>query len=213
MGIMAMTLVQKWGAAGQDAVREACPAMDDGRFFVASRPASPSSAGTTSTTSTKKWNFTGRISASVLVRPGEKPVHVKVFESGAVQMAGLKAMQDGPRILAFLAEAFGPFCEGKALLGVEYRTTMINSTFALGRGLSLYKFFQNCAGQGHDVAYDPCIYPGVKLRVLEKSDDPSSHKALCAVFQTGSVVITGARCMEHVARARSVVRRLFLEVV
>lgn len=110
-----------------------------------------------------------------------------------------------------------------AIENKNYMVRLINSDFKIGWMLKrelLYKVFMN--NFENEVSYEPCIYPGVKIQyffntlnsmqngvckcekdrcIIGKSTgdgDGMCKKITIAVFQSGSVIITGAQNHEQI---------------
>lgn len=152
----------------------------------------------------------------------EKPVttNMKIFKNGNVQMTGLKNIEQGTMAIDFvvkylrenprISEAFD---QGTVdwLEPANYDIRLINCDFSIGYEVKRDRLFKLMQGNYSAFStYEPCIYPGVKIQ-YDASINPSdeSHTNLClkgkritvAVFQSGCVVITGAKTYEQVDMA------------
>ena len=134
-------------------------------------------------------------------------------------VAVLEAMERG---------APGVVGDPAALEASGYRVCLINSDFHLGFEIKSDLFFACMRGNyGTACSYDPCIYPGVKIQYMWNAfhaSSPSRRHGTCdcvgpckgrgvgdvdgmcrkitiAVFQSGSVIITGAHTTAQIDTA------------
>ena len=144
-----------------------------------------------------------------------KEFHVKVFNTGKLEIPGVQSDTSFDLILNQVLETLQPYIEGK--LGYKENTTetvLINSNFNCGFFInreSLYeilKFKYNIQS-----IYDPCSYPGIQCKFYYNPDinlqngcqisEENKHlykdvkDISFMIFRTGSVLIVG-RCNEDV---------------
>jgi TATA-box binding protein (TBP) (component of TFIID and TFIIIB) len=116
----------------------------------------------------------------------------------------------------------GVVLDARLLEATGYRVCLINSDFHLGFELTRDKLF-GCLRNAYDTVctYEPCIYPGVKIQYMWNTLPMTSHEGVCcctepcsgkgdgmgdgkcrkitiAVFQSGSVIITGAHTLTQI---------------
>ena len=149
-------------------------------------------------------------------------ISVKVFESGGVQMAGLKDAEHGPSVAEDIVRRIRPTTS--QTVGVHgYKVIMINSDFDLGFPVNREALFRRIVESGlRTVSFEPCVYPAVKLRWYHNAAadgvcrcDPRCRrsdgregrckKVTVSVFRTGKVVVMGGNSMDQVRRARDYV--------
>ena len=109
---------------------------------------------------------------------------------------------------------------------IEYKPfniAMINSDFSIGYKVKRELVHRDIVDAGMYSSYEPCIYPGVNIKYYYNIDTESTPNAgickcskscngkgcgqgngLCkritiVVFMSGQVMITGARCREHIS--------------
>lgn len=144
-----------------------------------------------------------------------KEYHVKIFNTGKLEIPGIQSEESFHLILQQIIETLQPHIEEK--LGYKENTNetvLINSNFNCGYFInreSLYdilKFKYNIQS-----IYDPCSYPGIQCKFYYNSDidiqtgsqiseeNKSLYKNIQQVsfmiFRTGSVLIVG-KCDENV---------------
>ena len=144
-----------------------------------------------------------------------KEFHVKVFNTGKVEMPGVQNEANFQEALAMLLTTLQPHIETK----LDYRdnsvvTVLINSNFKCGFYINreaLYDILRN----KYDIQaiYDPCSYPGIQCKfyynhdlqckrqtgsqVLCKKTSPNISDVSFMIFRTGSVLIVG-KCEDFV---------------
>jgi TATA-box binding protein (TBP) (component of TFIID and TFIIIB) len=157
--------------------------------------------------------------------------NMKVFKNGNIQMTGLKSIDQGKRAIQFLIDHIKRTCVDitppsykDALTFHNYDIRLINSDFSVGFNIdrdNLYSILQ----KKYEVfcTYESCIYPGVKIQ-FNFNNELDTHDGVCrcsckcngkgnalgegqckkitiAVFQSGSIIITGARAIDQVNTA------------
>ena len=118
---------------------------------------------------------------------------------------------------------------------VEYQPVniaMINSDFCIGYKVKREVVHREIVDAGMYSSYEPCIYPGVNIKYYYNTDTESSSNAgickcsercngkgcgqgdgLCkkitiVVFMSGEIMITGARCREHISICYNFITKL-----
>lgn len=169
----------------------------------------------------------------VLAMEGTR-VNLKAFRNGRVQLTGVKEVGQGLRAIERLVDELralgGAVAESPLeLRAADYRVCLINSDLDVGfpvrRDLLLRCLRETYAGTA--CSYEPCIYPGLKIKYMcNAGPKPSTSAGACgcsggpcggkgdglgdgrcrkvtvAVFQSGKVIITGAQTFGQVDAAR-----------
>jgi hypothetical protein len=151
----------------------------------------------------------------ILVNQTYKEFHVKIFNTGKIEIPGIQSEQVFQMLLNLVITILQPYIPEKLEYNVNSEeTVLINSNFNCGFFINreiLYdtlKFKYNIQS-----IYDPCSYPGIQCKFyynpdLEKQigsqiseEDKKKFKNMKQVsfmiFRTGSVLIVG-RCDESV---------------
>ena len=151
----------------------------------------------------------------ILVNQTYKEFHVKIFNTGKIEIPGIQSEQVFQMLLNLVVTILQPYISEKLEYNVNSEeTVLINSNFNCGFFINreiLYdtlKFKYNIQS-----IYDPCSYPGIQCKFyynpdLEKQigsqiseEDKKRFKNMKQVsfmiFRTGSVLIVG-RCDESV---------------
>lgn len=119
-------------------------------------------------------------------------VNSKCFRNGNVQMTGLRHIDEGVRVIDFIAAkirgvATPPsICADPGKLAASaFRVRLINSDFRIGfnvRREVLNRIVQ--FEYGVFATYEPCIYPGVKIQYFWNGAlDPAARSGRCACAQ------------------------------
>ena len=159
---------------------------------------------------------------TIIVKPDEtrRPVNIKLFSNGSVSMTGCLYNEDGYDAVGVLIdelkktpEVFFNDIDNINIMG--YKITMINSDYKLNFKVNRINLFNKLLDTGLFVMYDPETYPGVKIYYSwnlfnnenngickckgkcngkgNGSGEGQCKKVTVAIFQSGSVIITGAR--------------------
>lgn len=155
-------------------------------------------------------------------------INCKVFRNGNIQMTGLKYIEHGLRVLQFLIDRLPSNLlekEKSQLCPNSYAIRLINCDFRTGfeiRRDKLCKLIQNTSEIFCN--YEPCIYPGVKIRFNYNENNSSYIDGICkctglccgkgtgigngqckivtiSVFQSGCIIITGGQNHEQIMAA------------
>jgi len=144
-----------------------------------------------------------------------KEFHVKVFNTGKLEIPGVQSESNFQMILTQVLETLQPYIEDK----LEYKenseeTVLINSNFNCGFYINreiLYDIFK--MKYNIQAIYDPCSYPGIQCKFYYNPDieiqngsqisEENKHlyknvsEVSFMIFRTGSVLIVG-KCEESV---------------
>lgn len=125
-----------------------------------------------------------------------KEFHVKVFNSGKLEIPGIQDEALFEHLLTVVVEVLRPWvpvgennplrvCEGSS------ETVLVNSNFHCGYGVNREALIQVLKRKYHlHPMWESCSYPGVKCRFKDR-------QVTFMIFRTGSVLIVG-RCDETV---------------
>jgi TATA-box binding protein (TBP) (component of TFIID and TFIIIB) len=144
-----------------------------------------------------------------------KEFHVKVFNTGKLEIPGVQSEENFEMILQLVIDTLQPFTEGK--LGYKdnsNETVLINSNFNCGFFINRETLYETLKFKYNIQAiYDPCSYPGIQCKFYYNPDiglqngcqisEENKHlytnvkEVSFMIFRTGSVLIVG-KCDENV---------------
>ena len=144
-----------------------------------------------------------------------KEFHVKVFNTGKLEIPGVQSETNFQLILKLVLETLQPFTEG--ILGYKdnsNETVLINSNFNCGFFINREILYETLKLKYNIQAiYDPCSYPGIQCKFYYNPDiglqngcqisEETKHlyinvkEVSFMIFRTGSVLIVG-KCDENV---------------
>jgi hypothetical protein len=150
------------------------------------------------------------------VRNEFKEFHVKVFNTGKVEIPGVQSQDVFEQVLGMLIETIQPHMSD-CVVGYKENSTetvLINSNFKCGFYINREALYDILRYKYNIQAiYDPCSYPGIQCKfyynhdigIQTGSQISEEKKALHSnisevsfmIFRTGSVLIVG-KCDEHV---------------
>jgi hypothetical protein len=144
-----------------------------------------------------------------------KEFHVKVFNTGKLEIPGIQTEESFLQILDMVIEILQPFVPEK----LEYlpnttETVLINSNFNCGFYINREALFDILKTKYNiQCIYDPCSYPGIQCKFYYNPLDAAHHGSRLSaldlktavnivdvsfmIFRTGSVLIVG-KCQEPV---------------
>jgi len=142
-----------------------------------------------------------------------KEIHVKVFNTGKLEIPGIQTEEMLHNVLKLLVEQLSPFIKSGEKLACTNDipdTVLINSNFNSGYYIDREKLYKIIHTKYNiNCAYDPCSYPGIQCEfyydpalavqngVFTSTKTSSVTKVSFMIFRTGSVLIVG-KCTEHV---------------
>lgn len=144
-----------------------------------------------------------------------KQVNVKIFKNGSFQMTGFKTLTDCNLVLHKLIRMLSmnvaifdnekqciidcPYINDNDNTPIEvssFTIAMINSGFCVDYLINRETLYNIMVTNNINCAYEPCIHAGVKIKYII-----NNTKVSIFVFQSGSIIITGARNKEHIITA------------
>jgi hypothetical protein len=146
-----------------------------------------------------------------------KEFHVKVFNTGKLEIPGIQSDDIFNKILDLVINILQPYVNEKLkILENKCETVLINSNFNCGFYINrdaLYSILKN--KYNIQSIYDSCTYPGIQCKFYFNSDIPIDKQTGCQItkdkmelhknikevsfmiFRTGSVLIVG-KCDENI---------------
>ena len=150
-----------------------------------------------------------------------REAHVKVFNTGKLEIPGIQTTDFLYKVLDKLVEIVGKHCSNKLdYKKYDIETVLINSNFSCNYFIDRDKLAEILKYQYHiHVVYDPCSYPGIQCKFYYNEDNKDNN-GICScekkcskkgsgkgknqcleisfmIFRTGSVLIVG-HCDEYI---------------
>lgn len=166
------------------------------------------------TKKTKK-SFYNQITLKIVTSFKKKPISVKLFENGSIQMTGCVCIEDCTFVLDQLREEFrkikGVLIKNKIVPKQfvknydalnsnkvqDIKIVMINSNYKIGFGINRAKFYKALLLDNIDCSYEPCIHACVNIKYKYDVDNTIS----IFVFESGAIIITGVKNRDHITEA------------
>jgi len=124
-----------------------------------------------------------------------KEVHVKVFNTGKLEIPGIRCDMFLDKVMDLLIKLLRPFTRTNDLTydKSNYDTVLINSNFNCGYYINREKLYDILKYKYKiNSIFDPCSYPGIQCKYLYED-----YKISFMIFRTGSVLIVG-KCTEPI---------------
>lgn len=137
-----------------------------------------------------------------------KELHVKIFNTGKLEIPGIKDDELLYKALNVLIKCLSPYIsEDLTYYKNKTETVLINSNFNCGYFINREKLF-NIIKTKYNInsSYDACSYPGIQCQFYYnknlssqngKKTDDNDVKVSFMIFRTGSVLIVG-KCSENI---------------
>jgi TATA-box binding protein (TBP) (component of TFIID and TFIIIB) len=144
----------------------------------------------------------------------EKPVNVKLFENGSIQMTGCICMEDCIHATKILCKEFGKikgilennkikpikFVKNLDALSVskirDVNIVMINTIFKIGFNINRFELYKILLAKNINCTYEPCVHACVNIKY-----NYDNRIISIFVFESGSIIIAGARIKNHIVNA------------
>lgn len=173
----------------------------------------------------QKKSFYNQVSLHVRVT-GSNAVNIKLFLNGSIQITGCKTIEG---ITEALEKVFIELHTIKAVVNFKdnviedklfvsnlknlrtenlfnFQICMINSNFTIGFEIDRDKLFELLIADNITCSYDPIVHACVSI----KHDHPDKTISVF-VFESGAVIITGARTCAQIVSAYNFVNKYLLE--
>jgi TATA-box binding protein (TBP) (component of TFIID and TFIIIB) len=129
-----------------------------------------------------------------------KEIHVKVFNTGKLEIPGIRTDELLHKTLDLLTNMLQTISEIKDLKYDKNKseTVLINSNFNCGFYINRDKLLEILKYQYQiDCIFDACQYPGIQCKYAYTADCGQKYHISFMIFRTGSVLIVG-KCEEDV---------------
>ena len=191
--------------------------------------------------SKKKEHFYNQCSVIIKPDQDRRPVNIKLFLNGSVSMTGCLENKDGYDAMCVLIEELKKYPEifvnqeDADKVGFNnYQITMINSDYSINFKIDRLKLYNLLRNETDIfVTYEPENYPGKDKFYCNTAKDYQDGICRCmgkkckgkglghgegeckkitvAIFQSGSIIITGARAFEQTEIAYNFINKFLLE--
>jgi hypothetical protein len=168
-----------------------------------------------------------------------KEINVKLFKNGGIQMTGVRSLEMASAALHWLISYLSATCTAKPIFeGTptihKEEIQMVNTDFSIGAKVkreTLHRILMDTYRLNS--SYESAIYQGVKTKYFFNAERPAGKppglcpcaklckgtgdgakigqckKITISPFQTGQVIITGARTMEQINEAYNFIKGVF----
>lgn len=168
-----------------------------------------------------------------------KEINVKLFRNGGVQMTGVRSIEMASEALVWLIGFLSDRCKGAPIFADKPRihkeqVQLVNTDFSIGAKVRRDVLHRILVERYHlNSSYESAIYQGVKTKYFYNAERPADaapglcpcdklckgtgdgskigecKKITISPFQTGQVIITGARTMEQINEAYDFIKDVF----
>lgn len=175
----------------------------------------------------QKKVFYNQVSMYVKVyAKNKKPVNIKLFSNGSIQMTGCKTVENAIETLIKVLYELKkekavidyntmkvvdkPFCDNPSVLDLKHiiglQIVMINSGFQIPFKMDRNKLYNLLLSDGHE-----CLYDAVKHACVNVKFSYEEKVISIFVFEKGSILITGARNCTQIYEAYMFINKYLLE--
>ena len=168
-----------------------------------------------------------------------KEINVKLFRNGGIQMTGVKSIEMSLEALRWLVDFATLTCTAKPIFEKppviqKEQVQLVNTDFSIGAKVRRDVLHRILSEVYHlNSSYESAIYQGVKTKYFYNAEKPPGHplgicpcaklckgtgdgtkigeckKITISPFQTGQVIITGARTMDQIYEGYAFIKEVF----
>ncbi len=143
-------------------------------------------------------------------------INMKLFKNGSIQMSGCKSVNSINivlnKLLIRLREIKGRIENGNIneikyveeidkLTIKDFKIDMINSNYQIDMLIDRDKLYNLLQKKKIKSSYEPCIRACVIIKCCPDIENEDQREVSIFVFQKGNIIITGARCKNHIIYA------------
>lgn len=183
----------------------------------------------------KRDSFQNQLTFIIAINK-EKTINLKLFKNGKIQMTGLRKEEDGymamNKLISNIKHIPNISADNKSMKPNDLNIILINSDFEIGFKIRRDELFKLIGESGLYVVYEPDIYPGVNSKYFYNSNtvgtrnegvcccskkcdgkgdgngDGDCKKITIAIFQSGSIIITGSKTNDQMLLAYNYINNL-----
>lgn len=172
--------------------------------------------------------FYNQVTLEILSKNFKNKINIKLFKNGSIQMTGCKSIENCLDALITLCNSLHkvkaiinpkninsielkPFITNPNNVDVlkirNFKIRMINSNLNVGFRVDREKLYKLLLQQGAECTFEPCAHAGVNIKYIYKN----MEKISIFVFESGSIIITGAKNKDHIIDAYSYITKKLFE--
>ena len=130
-----------------------------------------------------------------------KEFHVKIFNTGKIEIPGIQRYDQLPHIIELLLSILRVYHPSLSYNKSCEETVLINSNFNCGYFINRTELYQLLKYKYNiSSVYDPCSYPGIQCKIYFKDKVVTTVEEIAVsfmIFRTGSILIVG-KCTQEV---------------
>lgn len=152
-----------------------------------------------------------------LFKKNKQNLSTKIYKNGVLQIAGCKRIEDVDFVCNFIIDSIKntykiDFERKKKIYPAKrselkpgkHKIIMMNSIFSTNFNINRQKLFNLLKENKHNVDYEPNRYPGVNLKFSDDNDE----KCTLLIFESGKVLINGAKSTTNLNNAYNFINNL-----
>lgn len=176
-------------------------------------------------TKKRKRSFDNQLTMEIRVY-GDKKINIKIFRNGSFQMSGCKSIVDCNIVLNKLITRLKStlaICENNKIIEIPFiediadkeiqvygfKIDMINSNFGVGYHINRDSLYSILKSRNVSCRYEPLIHAcvNIKLPNVDENDKTTKTPSIF-VFQSGNIIITGARYQNQIISAYKYIMKI-----
>lgn len=146
-----------------------------------------------------------------------KKLNIKIFKNGSIQMSGVKNYNYTNRALNKLVYRLTEINDNIIIENIDnlgiynFNIYMINSNYKIAININRKKLFDILCMKKIKSSYEKCIRACVIVKYLPKVKNDKEKEVSIFIFEKGNIIITGARCFEHIVESYNYINDIILE--
>lgn len=156
-----------------------------------------------------------------------KKINMKLFKNGSIQMSGCKTVNDINivlnKLITRLKEVKAIREENKIIEKnfisnfdvnvIDFKIDMINTNYKVNIQIDREKLYNLLLAKKIKTSYEPCIRACIIIKYVPPVENIDNKEVSIFIFQKGNIIITGARCKNHILSSYNYINHIILNHV
>jgi len=154
-------------------------------------------------------------------------INMKLFKNGSIQMSGCKSVNDINIVLNKLIirlKEIKAIRENNKIIEknfisnldvnvIDFKIDMINTNYKVNIQIDREKLYNLLLAKKIKASYEPCIRACIIIKYVPSIENIDNKEVSIFIFQKGNIIITGARCRNHILSSYNYINHIILNHV
>jgi len=154
-------------------------------------------------------------------------INMKLFKNGSIQMSGCKSINDINIVLNKLIIRLKEikairednkiieknFISNFDINVIDFKIDMINTNYKVNIQIDREKLYNLLLQKKIKASYEPCIRACIIIKYIPPIENIDNKEVSIFIFQKGNIIITGARCKNHILSSYNYINNILINHV